>query len=130
MALIEGLHIGLADGAHGARDCTGLFAVEQQMDMVVHQDVSMDQDGMVTASIAQETAIVMPILIVDENRAAVHAALGDVHRNPRDFDTCLTGHRLIRTEMLAACKVEVRIGISLMRTGGWANPHLLCFAEL
>ena len=94
------------------------------MDMVVHQDIRMNLDGVVTAGIAQKAAVVMPILIVDEDRTAVHAALRNVHRNAGDFDSGLTGHGLVRDEKHAACKVEVFSGIRLELIRGWANPQM------
>jgi hypothetical protein len=55
--------------------------------MVIHQGEGMDSNGMLTASFAQETAIVMAIIVVDEYSTAVHATLGDMHRHAGYFET-------------------------------------------
>lgn len=94
MALVEGLHIEPAHGAHGTCDRARLRCAKQQVDVVVHQDVRVDEDRTVAASVAQQAAKVTPILVIDEDRAAVHATLGDVHWSAGDFDTGLAGHGL------------------------------------
>jgi hypothetical protein len=38
---------------------------------------------MPAAGLAQQAAVVVTIVIVDEHRTAVHATLGDVHRKAR-----------------------------------------------
>lgn len=53
--------------------------------MIVHEHKGMHLDSTLAASFAQETTKVMPILIVQEDGAAVHAALRHVPWNSRQL---------------------------------------------
>lgn len=61
--------------------------------MVVHQDVCVNQEAVIRAGLAQQAPVVVPILVVEEDRTTVHPALGDIHGNAGHFDSGLTGHR-------------------------------------
>ena len=49
------------------------------MDMIVHQDESVDSNGVLAASFTQQAVVVMAIVVVDEDGTAVDAPLGDMH---------------------------------------------------
>lgn len=79
VALVESLHVGLSDRAHGAGCGTRLLGMQQQVHMVVHEDVCVDQDAVIHAGFAQQAPVVVPILIVKEDRATVEPKRGQVH---------------------------------------------------
>lgn len=60
--------------------------------MVVHQDEGMDGDTALPTGLAQEVSVVVAVVVVDEDGAAIHAALGDVHRDARQFQAGLAWH--------------------------------------
>jgi hypothetical protein len=85
--------------------------MQQQVHMVVHQDVCVDQDAVIQAGFAQQAPVMVPILIVEEDRATVHPALGDMHGNAGHFDSGLTGHRADLVGMPAVFAVAFASGI-------------------
>lgn len=61
--------------------------------MVVHEDEGMDADPVPAARLAKHTAVVVTVLVVEEDGTAVHAALGDVLRDAGQFESGLARHR-------------------------------------
>src|SRR5215470_14328327 len=62
------------------------------MHMIAHQDVRMDDKRAVANEKSEQPQVVMPVLIIDEHGAAIHAAVGDVQRNSRQFETWSARH--------------------------------------
>lgn len=89
---IECLNMRLPRRPHGLRYGASSPGGQQQVHMVVHQHVGMNRHILGTTGIPEEAAVVMPILIVKEDGAATDAALGDMERNPGEFQSRLTRH--------------------------------------
>jgi len=82
---VLGVHlVGKADAARqgGLRPGYG-----EQVDMVVHQAPGPDLNVMLLSVACQQFQIYLPIFIIEENRGAVVAALGDVMRISGGDDT-------------------------------------------
>ena len=114
MALVECLHVGLSDGAHGTRDGTGLCGMQQQVHMVVHQHVGVNEHVVLRACLAQEAPVVVTVLVVEEDRASVHPSLGDMHGNAGNFDSGLAWHRADLVGMLAVSVAKLPADIGEM----------------
>lgn len=110
--------LGLPDGTHGARHRTRLRGMQQQMYMVVHQHIGVDEDIVACAGRAQEVPVMMPILIVQEDRVSVHPSLGDMHGNAGHFDPGLAGHRADPGELPAVFAHAPLAGIGEMPVRG------------
>jgi hypothetical protein len=72
----------------------------------------VNENGVASACLAQETPIVVPIVIIQEDRASVHPSLGDMHGNTGYFDPCLAWHRagLVETPAVFLGKLPAGIG--------------------
>ena len=51
--------------------------------MVVHQSEGMDRDIMLAAGHAQQASEVVAVIVIDEDRSAIHSALGHVQGEAR-----------------------------------------------
>lgn len=94
MASIEELDIALANGAHRHGQCLRPGWRQQQVDVIVHQDKGVHGDGILGASFAEQSPVVMTILVVDENGRTVDTALGDVEQDLWKNQSCATRHDL------------------------------------
>ena len=83
MTPIDRLHITLGKPTQGR--CHGIAAHRrrEEMDMVVHQYISVYGDLVFNNHLLQQTQVVAPILVVDEDSGAVNAAMCDVQRHTR-----------------------------------------------
>jgi hypothetical protein len=79
--------------------------------MVVHQYVGMDENVVVPGCLAKETPVMVPILVVEENRASVHPSLGDMHGNAGHFDSGLARHGAGLVGMPAVLAAALPTGI-------------------
>ena len=78
MALVERLHVALADVSHRARHGVPVDGRQQQMHMIAHEDVGVHGDIVLGHRLAQKLVEVPTFEVVDEDRAAIDAALGNV----------------------------------------------------
>jgi hypothetical protein len=62
------------------------------MDMVGHQHVGVHPTALAHQCLVQPTEVGTPVLVVEEARRAVVAALHDVQRQAVDMDACAAGH--------------------------------------
>lgn len=92
VACVECLGMTLADAAHGAADGACCTRAHEHVDVIVHQHISVYGDAVALAGLPQEPAVVQPVGIVQEDRAPVHPALGDVHRDAGQLETGEPGH--------------------------------------
>ena len=92
MTKIEGLDMALPCKPHGPSDVAGPACAEQQVHVVVHEDEGMDLDPVLAAGATQQLLVMLPVLVVQKDGAAVYAALGDMHRNARKLQAWLTWH--------------------------------------
>lgn len=60
--------------------------------MISHQHIGMQGDVERVHRIAQQVQVVEPVLVVDEDGPAIHAALRDVHRDAGQLQARSTGH--------------------------------------
>lgn len=63
--------------------------------MVAHQHVGVDGDAFLPRGDDQQLHQVRPVFIVHEDRAAIHAPLGDMDRNIRQHQTGASRHGAI-----------------------------------
>ena len=61
--------------------------------MVVHQYISVYGDPVFNNHLLQQTQVVAPILVIDEDCGAVNPAMCDVQRHTRKLETRASRHR-------------------------------------
>lgn len=83
MPEVECLNVALAEPTHCTGKPSGSLRRKQQMDMVVHEHEGVQGDVAGLECVAKETPKVVPIFIVQEDRALVDTTLGDVQRYAR-----------------------------------------------
>ena len=77
--------------------------------MVAHEDVGVYGDTMLIHDIAQKIMKVVPIDVVNEDRAAIYPALGDMKRSARKLEARVTRH---------AVSLTLDCGVHSQRCGG------------
>jgi hypothetical protein len=73
-------HIASAERLHGARQAVGIARRHQQVDMVGHQDIGVHRAATFGGGRREPVAIAGVVVIGEENRGAIVAALDDVQR--------------------------------------------------
>ena len=92
MSLVERLHVALADVAHRARQGVPIHGRQEQMHMVAHEDVGVNADMVLRHRLAQKLIEVPAIEVVDEDRAAIDAALSAVKGSTCKLEARATWH--------------------------------------
>ena len=95
MAGIEQCDIAPAHLLHENADGAGFTRSQQQMNVVVHKDVSMQPAAGRVQRFPEDGQVVKAILIVQEAREAIVAALHDMLRNIGQVDSGKSGHMTI-----------------------------------
>lgn len=92
MATVERRHVALVEQSHRRREVVGVCGGDQQMDVIAHERVGVDADVMGRGDFGQKFAIEQVVFDIDEDRASIHPALGDVKRNAGDEQAWTTRH--------------------------------------
>jgi hypothetical protein len=78
--VVDVLHVPAADRDRHLPHALGLFRRQQQMDMVGHQHAGVQPAALAHQCLVQPTEVGTPVVVVEEARRAVVAALHDVQR--------------------------------------------------
>lgn len=62
------------------------------MNVIVHQNESVNGNAVFKAGFTQQSSGVMAILVVNEDRRPIHTTLDDMKRNMWQDQACATGH--------------------------------------
>lgn len=92
VAAVEGLHVALPMDSQRPRNRSGMRCAGQQVDMVSHQHVGMQRHAVLVQGCAEQCQVMVAVVIVNEDRHAIHAALGDVQWNAWHLQAGATGH--------------------------------------
>ncbi len=92
MADVEQADIPAPEVLHQPPDHTRGRWGHEQVDMVVHQRVAVEQAAGVAQHLVQELQVAPPVLFVQEARLSIAAALDDVLRNIGQVESGLAGH--------------------------------------
>lgn len=122
MPPIKGLHVALAEIAHGVRQGARRWRSQQQMHVIAHQDIGVDGDGALTHGIAQQVEVVAPVVIVDEDGATVDATLGDMKGDTGNLEAWPARHaRSFAGRGAVASRCSLQHGVSNLPESGSVN---------
>lgn len=69
-----------------------MCGTDQQVYVIAHQHVSVNGKLLIPSEQAEQPQIVVPIIVVDEDRAAIHSAMSDVQRYAGQFKSRPSRH--------------------------------------
>ena len=90
--VIEPAHVSPTERLHHQADALPLFGRGEQMQMVVHQDIGMDDHLMGLCTVSQQADETLPVGIIEHDGLAVVAALDDVVRMAGEQQAGKSGH--------------------------------------